>query len=187
MALSFSPLMVYGESQLCWLPPGMRDAFAATRADAAGQGITIAVSDFGGARTPGITEQLTAWRDAAVAKGEPWYRVSPFALGKHGVGGAVDFRIVSRPATMSEETALARVGALGRNHGLLWGGNFRASGGAADPWHLESQWSRDQLAVRWDAWTQSPDYPRLGAADWTVLVVLAALFIVGGFFLFQRG
>lgn len=170
---NFVTAMVYGESQLRWLLPGVQDAFAKTRADALAEGITIKVADFGGARTEGIVAQLLKWRDEAVAAGQPSYRVSPFATTKHALGGAVDFRVTAHPSSMTVDQAYARVGALARPHGLVWGGNFSSP---ADPYHLESQQSLAELAPRWAAWQKDPKFPRLGFADWTLLAILAILF-----------
>lgn len=172
---TFLPAMVFGEGQLDYVLPGVRTAYEATRADAAAEGIVIAVANFGGARTSAIVEQLLAWRDEAVANGEPSYRVAPYGKTYHGYGGAVDFHVESHPATMSESQAYARVGALARPHGLVWGGTFSAP---ADIYHLQSQQTLAQLAPRWDAWVASPEYPRMGAAEWSVLAVVALLAIL---------
>lgn len=176
MGLNFPSLMIYGDSQLGWLLPEVRLAYIKTRADAARIGIVIKVADFGGVRTPSITEQLITWRDEAVKRGEPSYRVSPFDKGKHGVGGAIDFKVVSRPSDMTMDQAYAKVGAIARTHGLLWGGNFSAP---RDIFHLESQQTRAQLEARWNVWKQSPGFPKMGATEWAVLfgvaVVLAAV------------
>lgn len=179
--MSFFRPMVYGESQLSYLLPGVREAFEKTRADALREGIVLEIPDFAGARTADIVAQLIAWRDEAVRRGEPFYRVSPFGLTKHALGGAIDFRVKSRPNTMTDAQAYARVGALARPHGLLWGGNFSDP---ADPFHLESQQSLDQLRPRWDAWQNDPAFPRIGAAEWSVLAVLAVLALA---FLFLVG
>lgn len=177
---SFLPAMVEGESQLRWLLPGVRDAFAKTRADAAAEGITVSVADFGGARTQTIVQQLIAWRDQAVRNGEPYYRVSPYATTKHALGAAVDFKVETRPAGMTLAQAYARVGALARPHGLLWGGNFPPP---ADVYHLESQQTLDQLAPRWAAWQKDPAFPRMGFAEWGVVLALALLAFVLVYFL----
>lgn len=167
--------MVYGESQLQFLLPGVQEAFAKTRADAAAEGITLAVKDFGGARTEPVVAQLLAWRDAAVKNGEPYYRVSPYKSTKHRYGAALDFKVTAHPSSMTAAQAYARVGALARPHGLLWGGTFSAP---ADIYHLESQQTLEQLAPRWDAWRASADYPRVGAVLLELLGVLALVLLV---------
>lgn len=184
MASAWPTAMVSGESQLRWLLPGVQDAFAKTRADAAREGIILRVRPFGGARTSAIVAQLLAWRDEAMKAGEPYYRVSPFATTKHRYGGALDFEVVQKPAGMTTAQAYARVGELARPHGLLWGGNFSAP---ADIYHLESQQSLDQLAPRWAAWQNDPSFPRLGAAELSVVVVLALLLILAVAYFFVRG
>lgn len=171
---NFITAMVYGESQLRWVLPGVRTAYEKTRDDAAAEGITITVADFGGARTAGIVAQLIKWRDEAVAAGQPSYRVAPYGVTKHGLGAAVDFHVTKHPTTMTEAQAYARVGALARPHGLLWGGNFSSP---ADPFHLESQQTIDQLTPRWAAWQKDPAFPRMGAAEWSLLAVMALLFM----------
>lgn len=167
--------MVYGDSQLRWVLPGVREAFEKTRADALAVGIKIKVNDFGGARTPGIVSQLIEWRDKAVAQGEPSYRVSSFEKGKHGVGGAVDFSVTSHPVSMSEDAAYAKVAQLARPHGLVWGGTFSAP---ADIFHLESQQTRDQLQTRWNEWVKSPQFPRMGVAEYSILAALAIVALI---------
>lgn len=152
-------LAVTGESQQDYLPPAMRAAMVNLRAEARALGIVTEIPDYGGARTKAITDQLIVWRDEAVKNGEPYYRVSPFETGKHGVGGAEDLRVTKRPAGMSLDQAYATLGRLAPKHGLIWGGTFSAP---ADPFHFESQKARAELSARWDAWRVSPEFPKPG-------------------------
>lgn len=172
--MAFISKMVFGEDQLTYLLPGVQEAERKLRSDANALGITYKIADFGGARTVDIVSKLIRWRDEAVANGEPYYRVSPYSKTKHALGAAFDIRVTGRPDGMTLAAAYAKLGALARPHGLIWGGTFSAP---ADIYHFESQQTLAQLDPRWEAWKKDPQFPRMGAADWTVLVVLAILFI----------
>lgn len=167
--------MVFGESQLKYLHPNVQEAERKLRADAAAIGIEYKIADFGGVRNLDIVNQLIAWRDEAVARGEDYYRVAPFNKTKHALGSAFDIRVTKRPAGMSTSEAYAKLGALARPHGLIWGGTFSSP---ADPYHFESQLSLEKLSARWQEWVKSAAYPRMGFADWTVLVVIAVAFLL---------
>jgi hypothetical protein len=51
--------------------------------------------------------------------------IAPFGQSYHNYGAAFDVAILSRPAGMSETTALATLGAYAPQVGLRWGGTFR--------------------------------------------------------------
>lgn len=166
-----------GDKQLRWLLPGVQDAEKKLRAFAASKGITYRIADFGGARTESIVALLLRWRDEAVAKGEPSYRVSGYKTGKHPVGGAFDIRIVSAPAGMSDDAAYRVLGMQAPQYGLQWGGLF---GTPADPFHFESHQTRAQLEARWLNWINDPAYPS-GYIDPLLMIFLA---IIGGIILY---
>lgn len=166
-----------GEAQLRWLLPGVQEAERKLRAFAASKGITYHVADFGGARTESIVQLLLRWRDEAVAKGEPTYRVSGYATGKHPVGGAFDIRIDRTPAGMSKDEAYRILGVQAPQYGLQWGGFFSQP---ADEYHYESHQTRQQLEARWLEWVKDPAYPR-GYIDPVLMIVLA---IIGGLILY---
>lgn len=179
---------VYGEDQVKALLPGVQKAVTGLRADARVIGIETEVKDFGGARDETIVTQLLAWRDANVAKGRPWYRVSPFKNTYHARGGAIDLKVTARPAGMSLTDAYAALGKIAPRHGLVWGGTFKPVAGqtaatSLDPYHFQSAQSLDRVTARWNEWVKSPEFPRRGAAELAVIVALVVLALV---FLFLR-
>lgn len=149
---------VLGESQLKFLLPGVQTAEQRLRARANALGIFYKIADYGGSRTPEITARLIQWRDDSVAAGKPYYRVSPFSVGKHGVDGAFDVKVITWPAGMTREEAYEKLGALATpdSLGLMWGGKF---GYPRDVYHFESQQSREQLAVRSATWRADKESP----------------------------
>jgi hypothetical protein len=103
-------------------------------------GIDFTIPEYGGLRTEQDQAQLVAWRDEAVARGEPYYQVAPFGQSRHEQGGAFD--ALPKGATVGDATdpRLAQLGALGESIGLTWGGRW--TGKKYDPWHFE-------LALSW--------------------------------------
>lgn len=156
------------------------------RAYATSNGIKYHIANFGGARTEQIVAQLIRWRDEAVAAGEPWYRVSPFTVGKHARGAAFDIRIDETPEGMTDDEAYAFLGKQAPQFGLIWGGRFRTSASqpAADPFHFESQQSLMQLDARWAEWVKDPKFPR-GFIDIPTMIVLAIVGVIIAFFLLR--
>lgn len=161
-----------GEAQLRWLLPGVQTAEKKLRAHAASQGIEYIIAEFGGARTESVVSMLLRWRDEAVARGEPFYRVSPYKSTYHSRGAAFDIRITKRPAGMSLDDAYRVLGEYAPKIGLVWGGNFSQP---ADIYHFQSQQTLAQVEARWLNWINDPAYPSGFADPW----VLGALVLVG--------
>lgn len=171
-----------GDKQLLWLLPGVQEAEKKLRAFAASKGISYVIANFGGARTEQIVAQLIRWRDEAVAAGEPFYRVSPFKVGKHARGGAFDIRITGTPAGMTKDAAYRVLGMQAPQYGLIWGGTFSEP---ADPFHFESQQSIARLDARWAEWINDPRFPQ-GYTDWLTLAIITLVGLVILFFLLPR-
>lgn len=163
---------VAGWEQIKYLLPEMQTAELRLRGRAQALGISYTIPDYAGTRTVADTTQLIQWRDEAVAAARAaaarkagattasidaagkaaYYRVAPFSAGKHGVGGAFDIRVSSKPATMTNAQAYAALGKVAPELGLIWGGTFSAP---ADPFHFESNRSREELEDLFVAWQQA--------------------------------
>lgn len=102
---------------------------------AAANGIDYEIPAYGGVRTQADQAQLVKWRDEAVARGEPSYAVAPYGKSFHEVGAAFDTKVTLRPASMSQDAAMRRLGELGESVGLVWGGRW--SGKSNDPFHFQ--------------------------------------------------
>lgn len=114
---------------------------------AAYDGITFHVADYGGLRDEATTTQLIAWRDQAVAAGEPSYRVAPYGHSYHDYGGAFDL-VIDSDGGFSDP--LAQLGTLAPQAGLRWGGTFPPPG---DRPHFELAIDIGDLKARWAAFT----------------------------------
>lgn len=114
--------------------PRLIDRMDVLAVRAATAGIGFEIAEFGALRTKEQVALLIRWRDEEVAKGHPYYRVSPWEKGKHPVGGAADVRVTQYPAAMTRKEAYAKLGALAKEVGLVWGGTFPPP---ADIYHFE--------------------------------------------------
>ena len=122
--------------------PALVDAEMALNAKAAALDILYVIADYGALRTKAVVQLLEKWRDEAVAKGEPYYRVSNYTHGYHPRGAAFDIRITNWPhAKMSSNQAYATLGQLASSCGLRWGGHFSPP---TDIYHFELAISLDE-------------------------------------------
>lgn len=145
---------------------------------AAYEGITFHVADYGGLRDADTTAQLIAWRDQAVAAGEPSYRVAPYGHSYHDYGGAFD--VVIDQATDDRDPLYDTLGALAPQAGLRWGGTFPPP---SDRPHFELAIDIGDLKGRWAAFTGQgqalvQQSPAGGGAVVAVLLAVGALFLV---------
>lgn len=175
-------IATHGDEQLRWLLPGVQEAERKLRAYAQSRGISYIIAPYGGLRTESIVNLLLRWRDEAVAKGQPSYRVSSFQAGKHPKGGAFDIRVTKYPLSMSIHDAYRVLGEYAPRIGLVWGGTFPPP---EDIFHFESHQSLAQLETRFANWVKDPAYPQ-GYVDPWLLVGLALLGCVLLYFLIRR-
>jgi hypothetical protein len=119
-------------------------------------GIQLGIADFGGTRTEADTTLILQYRadDYAVyarqerAAGrtpEPvntWRRIAPYGSSFHNYGAARDGRLVSYPANMTEDRAIAAVRSLASRNGLRTINH--------DPLHFELPITLEDAAQRWE-------------------------------------
>lgn len=139
--------------------PELVTAWTALMQLAAAQGITFTIADYGGFRTAADTSAIMHYRDQDYALyvsqerqagqtpvSEQAFRpIAPYGQSAHDYGAARDAAIVSAPAGMSSDDALAVLGSLAPQAGLRWGGTFTNP----DPPHFELPWTLDQWAGHW--------------------------------------
>ena len=123
-------------STLAGVLPETVAAFQQLSNYAASQGIGIGIANYGGLRTLSDTNQILQYRlddfNAAVNAGQirpdttlqRFRPIAPFGSSYHNYGAAFDVSIISRPASMTVEQALAVLGRAASSFGLRWGGTF---------------------------------------------------------------
>lgn len=190
--------------------PTLKNKATALEQYAESQGIVFGYPDYSGWRSKADTTQLIAWRDEAVKLHGPdaYYPVAPYGQGYHGKGSAFDIKIVLYPKGKTLDWAYATLGAYAPRIGLRWGGTF--SGRNKDIFHFELAITLDAAQRLFDAFqsaqhavsipvlASSPSQlPKVSSQPLTVAVMnakpttigaaalaaVAALAIVGGFFL----
>ncbi len=136
-------------------------AWDALTALAAAQGITFALNDFGGVRTPADTTLIEQYRqtdfNAAVASGaipadttlNHFRPIAPWGHSFHDYGAAFDIDPVSYPGTYDQ--AVQTLGSLAPQAGLRWGGNFSNP----DLPHFELAITLADASARWSNWVAS--------------------------------
>jgi hypothetical protein len=126
------------------------------------RGIEYKIADFGGLRTPGITDLILFYRDndyaaavranPAVAKipKEKWRPISPYLKSRHRFGSAFDIIPTKLPKGMSTSVAMQTLGTLAEKYcNLRWGGNFPED--RIDVKHFELTPPMSSLEIAWDA------------------------------------
>jgi hypothetical protein len=160
-------------------------------ASAAGTyGITYAIAKFGGVRSQADTVKALAYRDqdyrsyviAAKNAGAviipidgAWdhgklRKIAPFGSSYHNYGAAFDVRVVTKPATMTVDQAIARLGALSSAAGLHWGASF------GDQWHF--QWNVPIGTAR-SAWETTGKAPGQSTVSIVGAIGIALLLWIG--------
>ena len=144
--------------------PELENAWDLLSELAAGEGIGIAVQDYGGYRNAADTSEILAFKDrdyAAYAQAQraagrvpipitgPWENgnsrpIQPYGSSYHNYGAARDFKITQRGG-YSEGEALARVQSLAEAAGLRSGKSF------GDSYHLELPITLAEARARWAA------------------------------------
>lgn len=143
--------------------PELITAEAQLRAAANAEGITYTFADQGEIRTQADTTRILGYRDADYAvylkqlrAARPgaipiplatWRPIAQFGNSYHNYGAAFDVKIVGRPAGMTGDAALARLGQLAPRFGLRWGGTFPAD--RKDPPHFELAITLTEAHQRW--------------------------------------
>ena len=145
--------------------PELLSLWNGVESTAAAEGIAIGIADFGGFRTEGDTALILQYRvddynaDLSAGRISPTlslqdYRpIAPYGQSWHDYGAARDFKIVSKPASLSTDDAIARVDTIAESIGLRTGASY------GDPWHLELAVPLDQAAAMW------ADYQAAGGAS----------------------
>lgn len=165
--------------------PELRTKEARLRQLAAAEGIAYEIPAYGGVRTEAEQAQLVKWRDEAVKAGRPYYQVAPFGKSMHEVGAAFDMKVITRPAGMSADAALRRLGVLGESLGLEWGGRW--SGQTNDPFHLEltgarssyvAQYQANRVMIGGDLAQLTPEQARTAVGTLAAAATCVALYLV---------
>jgi hypothetical protein len=175
--VTFTPA---GLDRLAGALPELGTAETQLRAIAAGLGIVYEIPAFGGLRTAADQAQLVAWRDQAVARGEPSYPVAAAGQSKHGAGAAFDLKIVrvgtrdtsgtSPNKDAGLDAAYRQLADRARQAGLTPGYYFPKP----DPFHFELPGTLADLARRWGVFAQ-------GTGGTVVALVLVG--VLGGLIL----
>lgn len=153
--------------------PELRDKEKLMRAQATAEGIAYVVADYGAVRTQADTNTILGYRDkdyaayvaAAQRAGKTpvskntFRPIAPFGSSYHNAGAAFDARIIGFPAAkMTGAQAVARLGAIGEEAGLRWGGHFPP--GSVDEPHFELAISLPDAAARWKLWQAAQHAPQ---------------------------
>lgn len=199
-----------GLAQITNALPELKRAEMMLRGFATQRGIVYELPDYAGLRTQSDTTQLIRWRDEAVTKarkdaeakrktqgGTPvqvklagdvaanraFYRVSPYGVGYHGIGGAFDVRITKVPAGMTVEDGYKYLGGFASTCGLTWGGVFKDNPStsikeSADPFHFELSLPRVQVENMFRNFALNAAKPKTGTASKTGLIAAIVIGLV---------
>jgi hypothetical protein len=141
---SFTPAGLW---QILTALPELKTKEAAFRDAMDKVGMAYSLPDYAGVRTEAQQAQLVAWRDAAVAQGEPWYPVAPPGSTYHEYGAAFDITITTPANPQDSDYAMAAE--VGTGVGLNAGYFFDSP----DPFHFELDYSIAQVQQMWTAHT----------------------------------
>lgn len=113
-------------------------------------GVKTYIPEYGGLRTVEDQARLVKFRDDTVKAGGTYYAVAPAGHSMHAYGAAFDIKIVGG----GSDAQYKRLGQLGEQLGLRWGGHFGESTGhpeKRDPFHFELPETLAHASAEWDA------------------------------------
>lgn len=167
--------------------PELADLWLELEHETAAEGIGIAIADFGGFRTAADTalileykqDDYDAYADRERRAGRtpvpitgPWEDgssrpIAEFGKSYHDYGAARDFKIVSKPASMTTQAAELRTAAIAESIGLRSGSSW------GDRWHVQLPITLEQAREMWDDYAGSSSSSS-GAASMTAVWVAVA-------------
>ena len=154
--------------------PELRDKEAAFRQAMGDAGYTYDLPDYAGVRTDAQTAQLIAWRDQAVADGEPTYRVAPAATSYHNRGAAFDIQITTPTGATSDDYQAAAE--IGQGVGLNPGFYFPAPN---DPFHFELPYDLATVSRMWSDYTTKVVAVTGGVSAGVLALIAGGLYLLG--------